>query len=105
MSFQKSTRIVVVLWAAAGLAACALALYRTVTVAAPTATVIMFAAVFGALMAASWVWPITMYIDGESDAIDLDEAFFVLLVLLIPAALTVLVFAFVTIGTPHIGPR
>ena len=65
----------------------------------------MFAAVFGALMAASWIWPITLYIDGESDAIDLDEAFFVLLVLLIPAALTVLVFAFVTIAAQAIKRR
>jgi diguanylate cyclase (GGDEF)-like protein/PAS domain S-box-containing protein len=105
VNFQKSTRFVVGLWAAAGLSACAVSLYRTVTVGAPTATVIMFAAVFGVLMAASWVWPITMYIDGESDAIDLDEAFFVLLVLLIPAALTVLVFAFITIAAQAIKRR
>ena len=54
----------------------------------------MFAAVFGALMAASWVWPITLYIDDQPDAFDLDEGF-VLLVMLVPPALAVLVFAVV----------
>ena len=47
-------------------------------------TDVVLAVVFGALMAASWIWPIMLYIDDESDAIDLDEAFFVLLVLLVP---------------------
>ncbi len=97
VSFQASTRFVVALWAAAGLAAGALALDRTLSVGAPTATVIMFAAVFGALLAASWVWPITLHTEGASDAIDLNVAFFVLFVLLIPPALTVLVFALATI--------
>ncbi len=105
MSFQRGTRIVVALWVGAGIAACVLALLRTVSVGAPTATEIMFAVVFGSLMAASWVWPITLYTDGESGAVDLDEAFFVLLVLLIPAAFTVLVFAFVTIATQAIKRR
>ena len=53
----------------------------------------MFAVVFGALLAASWLWPIMLYLDERSNAFDLDEGFFVLLVLLVPAALTVVVFA------------
>ncbi|HEX6477066.1 MAG TPA: diguanylate cyclase, partial [Acidimicrobiales bacterium] len=56
---------------------------------------VVFAAVFGALLAATWIWPLTLYFDGESDAIDFDEGFFVLLVLLVPSAMTVLIFAFV----------
>ncbi len=105
MNFQKSTRLVVALWAAAGLAAIVVSMYQMVSVAAPTGTDIMFAAAFGALMAASWVWPITLYIDGESDAIDVNEAFFVLFVLLIPAAMTVLVVAFITIAAQAIKRR
>ena len=48
-------------------------------------TEIACAAVFGALMAATWIWPLTHYVDGESDAVDFDEGFFVLLILLVPS--------------------
>ena len=51
------------------------------------------------------VWPITLYVDGESDGIDFDEGFFVLLVLLMPSAMTVLVFAFVTVAAQAIKRR
>jgi diguanylate cyclase (GGDEF)-like protein/PAS domain S-box-containing protein len=78
---------------------------HTVSVGAPTATALVFAAVFGILMAASRVWPITLHIDGASQVIEVDEAFFVLLVLLIPAPLTVLVLAFGTIAAQAIKRR
>jgi diguanylate cyclase (GGDEF)-like protein/PAS domain S-box-containing protein len=61
--------------------------------------------VFGALLAASWIWPLTLYHDGESDGIDFDEGFFVLLILLVPSAMTVLVFAFVTCTAQAIKRR
>ncbi len=83
----------------------ALSLDRMVTVGWPGGTDVAFAAVFGALLAATWVWPITLYVDGESDGIDFDEGFFVLLVLLVPSALTVLVFAFVTVAAQAIKRR
>ncbi len=72
--------------AAAGVVAGAVALERTLSAAAPTATEFLCAAVFGVLLAASWVWPVTLHVDGVSDAIEPDEAFFVLLVLVVPAA-------------------
>ena len=93
MNLPKSTRIVVASWAAAGLVVGALSLARVISSAPPSATEIVFAAVFGALMAASWVWPVTRYTDGQSDGVVLDEGFFVLLVLLVPSVMTVLVFA------------
>ena len=93
------------MWAAAGLVAGALALRQTLSAGAPTAKVIMFAAVFGVLMAASFIWPITRDVAEGPDAIDVDEAFFVLLVLLVPAALTVLVFAVATIVALSIRRR
>jgi len=105
MSFPRSTRIVVALWAAAGLAACALSLVSMVSAAPPTATAIVFAAVFGALMAASWIWPITLYIDGQSDGVVLDEGFFVLLVILVPPAMAVLVFVVVSVCAQAIKRR
>ena len=71
----------------------------------PGGTAIMFAVVFGALMAASWIWPIMLYIDDQSDAFDLDEGFFVLLILLVPAAMTVLVFAVVAVVAQAVKRR
>ena len=88
-----STRAVAAMWAVAGLLAATVALRHTLSAGAPTATVIAFAAVFGVLMAAGCIWPITLYVAESPDAIDVDEGFFVLLVLLVPASLTVLVFA------------
>ena len=105
MRYPRSTRIVVALWVAAGLAACALSLAHIVSSGRPSTTSFVFAAVFGVLLAVSWIWPITLYIDGESDGIVLDEAFFVLLVLLVPAAMTVLVFAVVVAAAQAIKRR
>jgi diguanylate cyclase (GGDEF)-like protein/PAS domain S-box-containing protein len=71
----------------------ALATHRLWVTGWPTVTDVVVAGVFGALLAASWVWPIWLSIDDRSDTFDLDEGFFVLLILLVPAAMTVLVFA------------
>ena len=81
------------MWAVAGLLAATVALRHTLSAGAPTATVIAFVAAFCVLMAAGFIWPITRDVAEGPDAIDVDEAFFVLLVLLVPASLTVLVFA------------
>ena len=91
----NSTKVVVVAWATTGTLATVIAAQRLWVTGWPGGASLMFAAVFGALMAASWVWPITLYIDDQPDAFDLDEGFFVLLVMLVPPALAVLVFAVV----------
>ena len=93
----RSAQIVIAAWAVTGTVALAVAAQRLWVTGWPSATETMFAVVFGALMAASWVWPIVLYIDDRSDPFDLDEGFFVLLVLLVPAAMTVIVFAVVSI--------
>ena len=41
---------------------------------------------FGGLWAASWLWPLVIYLDGQSQAVHLDEGFFVVLALLAPRA-------------------
>jgi diguanylate cyclase (GGDEF)-like protein/PAS domain S-box-containing protein len=105
VSFPTSTRVVAALWVAAGVVAGALALDRAQSIGAATATDVMFAAVFGVMLVASWVWPITLHVDGVSGAVDVDEAFFVLLVLLVPTALMVLVFALATIVAQAITRR
>ena len=46
------------------------------------------AAVMGVLALASWVWPVVVYRDGESEAFNTDDGFFVILALLVPPLLT-----------------
>ena len=65
----------------------------------------MFAGVFGALIAVNWIWPLMIFIDDQSDGVNLDEGFFVALVLLMPATSTVLVFALVSIVAQAIKRR
>jgi len=56
-------------------------------------------------MAASWIWPITLHIDGQSDGVVLNEGFFVLLVILVPSAMAVLVFVVVSVCAQAIKRR
>ncbi len=88
----RRTRIVVAAWAALGAVALTLAAARQAVVGWPNETETTFALVFGVLLAASWLWPISLSVENRSDAFDLDEGFFVALVLLVTAPMTVLVF-------------
>ena len=92
-----SAKVVVAVWVTTGTVALVTAAQRMWVTGWPGGTALTFAVVFGALMAASWVWPIMLYIDDQSDAFDLDEGFFVLLIMLVPAAMTVIVFAVVAV--------
>lgn len=85
--------LVVAVWVVAGLVVLAVAVERLWTGGWPSGTATLFAVVFGALMAASWIWPITLFVHDQSDVFDIDEGLFVLLILLVPPDLTVLVFA------------
>jgi diguanylate cyclase (GGDEF)-like protein len=46
------------------------------------------AVALGALALGSWVWPVVVYRGGESEALNMDEGFFVILALLVPPLLT-----------------
>ncbi len=46
------------------------------------------AAAIGTLVFGSWVWPVVVFRGGESETFHLDEAFFVILALLLPPLLT-----------------
>ena len=50
-------------------------------------------ATLGVFLTASWLWPLVMYRGAESEAINLDEGLFVIMVLLLPANGVVLLFA------------
>ena len=57
----------------------------------------IIAAAMGVLALASWVWPVVVYRGGESEAINMDEGFFVILALLVPPLLTLGTMALVMI--------
>ena len=105
MSLPRSSWLVIWLWSAAGAVAIAVSISRAVGDGWPGGTDVVLAVVFGALMAASWIWPIMLYIDNESDAFVLDEACFILLILLVPGDMTVLVFAAVSVVAQAIRRR
>jgi diguanylate cyclase (GGDEF)-like protein/PAS domain S-box-containing protein len=46
------------------------------------------AAAMGALVLGSWIWPVVVYREGESEAFNMDEGFFVILALLVPPLAT-----------------
>ena len=101
----NSAKVVVAAWATTGTVALVAAAQRLWVTGWPGGTALMFAVVFGALMGASWIWPIMLHIDDQSDAFDLDEGFFVLLIMLVPAAMTVLVFAVVAVVAQAVKRR
>ncbi|HEX4161508.1 MAG TPA: EAL domain-containing protein [Acidimicrobiales bacterium] len=105
MKLPRSSRVVVALWAVGGLVTLALSLMSMANAGRINGMDVVFAAVFGTLLAATWIWPLTLFFDGESDGIDFDEGFFVLLILLVSPAMTVMVFAFVTLAAQAIRRR
>ncbi|HET6874255.1 MAG TPA: hypothetical protein VFH70_05715, partial [Acidimicrobiales bacterium] len=54
------------------------------------------AATVGALLLATWLWPLLLYRGNQSQAFHMDEAFFVMLVLLLPPEAVVLEFLAMT---------
>ena len=101
----SSAKIVVAAWVTTGTVALVIAAQRLWVTGWPGGIATIFAAVFGTLMAASWIWPIMLSIDDQSDAFDLDQGFFVLLIMLVPAAMTVLVFAVVAVVAQAVKRR
>jgi len=63
----------------------------------PGRDALMVASVVGVLITLSWMWPLIVHIDSEAEAVHLDEAFLVMLVLLVPPGLAVLTFALATL--------
>jgi len=47
---------------------------------------------FTALVAASWVWPLVLFREGHSETVHLDEGFFVIMALVLPAGGAILAF-------------
>ena len=56
------------------------------------------AAAMGTLVLGSWIWPVVVYREGESEAFNMDEGFFVILALLVPPLLTLGTLALATVA-------
>jgi diguanylate cyclase (GGDEF)-like protein/PAS domain S-box-containing protein len=97
MKLPIATRFVVALWSLAGCATLAFAVHRLVVSGLPGQSAMAIAAVFAVFVAVNMKWPLVVFLDGESEGFDLNEGFFVVLVLLIPSADTLMVFAVATI--------
>jgi diguanylate cyclase (GGDEF)-like protein/PAS domain S-box-containing protein len=63
------------------------------------------AAAIGVLALGSWVWPVVVYRGGESEALNMDEGFLVILALLVPPLVTLGTFGLVTILAQAIRRR
>ena len=93
MKLTSSARIVVTAAVIGGLTTLVIACVGLARHASPSATALTVGSVFGFLVAASWLRPLIIYVNGQSKAIQLDEAFFVVFVLLVPPDLTIVVYA------------
>ncbi len=62
----------------------------------PPARQVVTAAVFGLLVVVSWVRPVMIHVKDQSETAHLDDALFVVLLLLVPPSLTVVTFAIAT---------
>ena len=63
------------------------------------------AAAIGGLALGSWVWPVVVYRGGESEALNMDEGFLVILALLVPPLVTLGTLGLVTILAQAIRRR
>ena len=100
-----------VLWAvvvasvAGGAATLAVAAWRQPGAAHLGSSQWVVAAVMGVLTLGSWVWPVVVYRGGESEAFNMDEAFFVILALLVPPLVTLGTLALATIVAQAVRRR
>ncbi|HZU72291.1 MAG TPA: EAL domain-containing protein [Acidimicrobiales bacterium] len=98
-------RLVIGLAAGAGLAMVAWAAldsYRDAHLSLAQASVWW---VFGLALMAAWLWPLRIYRDGHSEALHVDEGFFILMVLLLPSWTVLLAFASTTVVAQVIRRR
>ena len=88
MRLPRATWALVAASVAGGGATLAIALWRHAAVARVHESQWIVAAAIGLLALGSWVWPVVVYRGGESEALSMDEAFFVILALLVPPLVT-----------------
>jgi diguanylate cyclase (GGDEF)-like protein/PAS domain S-box-containing protein len=65
----------------------------------------IIAAAMGALVLGSWIWPVVVYREDESEAFNMDEGFFVILALLVPPLVTLGALAVATVMAQAVRRR
>ena len=94
MKLSGRTRGVIAVATGGGLIAFAVAVAALRRGPAPDALQVALLGILGGLICVTWVWPLLIYRDGQSEAFNIDEGFFVVMALLLPGYGTVLAFAF-----------
>ena len=84
----RVTRAIIAASVAGGVATLGVAGWRHSGVAQASGIQWIVAAAMGLLALASWLWPVVVYREGESEAFNTDDTFFVILALLVPPLLT-----------------
>jgi hypothetical protein len=97
LKIPRTTWAIVTCSVAGGAGALAVAGWRQSASAPIGESQWVIAAAMGVLALGSWLWPVVVYRGGESEAINMDEGFFVILALLVPPLLTLGTLALVTI--------
>jgi len=92
MTLPAPARFVISAAVAAGIASLTIAAYAVMAQGGMPRQTWVLTTVFGAFVVASWVWPLVLYRDSESECVHLDEGFFVIMVLVLPAFGTILAF-------------
>lgn len=87
-TLPRVTRAVAAASVAGGALTLGIAVWRRQVPEEVSAGQCVVAAGMGALMTGSWVWPVMVYRGGESEALNMDEGFFVILALLVPPLVT-----------------
>jgi diguanylate cyclase (GGDEF)-like protein/PAS domain S-box-containing protein len=98
-------KIVVGLAFAAGLITIAASAMTPATGGALGNVDLLTVVLFSGLVASSWLWPLVLYRAEQSEAIHLDEGFFVVMVLILPVSGTVLAFAMATVVAQAVRRR
>ena len=84
----RATRVVIAVSVAGGVLALLIAIWRQPGLVRLDERQWIVAATMGVLVLGSWIWPVVVYRDGESEAFNMDEGFFVILALLVPPLIT-----------------
>lgn len=88
MKIPRVTWAIIAAAVAGGVGTLCVAGWRHSGVAQASGIEWIVAAAMGVLALASWLWPVVVYREGESEAFNTDDTFFVILALLVPPLLT-----------------
>ncbi len=105
MNLSWRTKAVIVMASASGLLTLGAALLAIGRGPFPDPNELWVFACLTVLVAVTWARPLVMYRDGQSEALNLDEGFFVIVALLLPIGGGILVFALATVASQVVRHR